>query len=451
MTNIANSILDFIGNTPLLKVNGIDTGPCELFLKLELRNPGDSIKDRIAQAMIKNAEDKGLLKPGGLIVEGTAGNTGIALAMIGRLKGYKVTVVLPDKMSAGKIAHLKALGAKVVLASSQANKGDSDYYQDMAENIAKKQNGYFINQFGNPSNPEIHEKTTGPEIWNQCNENIDAFIAGVGSGGTITGVGRYLKKMNPSTQIILADPVGSIVTEATKGNIISPTQSWHVEGVGEDFIPSILDLNIIDEAIQISDKRSFEVVEELLLNEGLLVGSSSGTLIGAALEWCRKQETPKRAVTFACDSGAKYMEKLFNRSWKKRHNIKTDHTYGDLRDSLSKRIIDNELPTLKKSQLMSQALSVMSREELDYIAITDMNENYLGHLSPRSFTNANFKKSNLNETIENFVENKLPKISRESSLDEAISLLEIHPAIAIIGPNDNFDGFLRPFDTLPII
>ena len=450
MSPVAKSLIDLIGKTPMLHASRLATGPCDLLLKLELNNPADSIKDRIAQSMINDAEKKGLLKPGGLIVEGTAGNTGIALAMIGKLRGYKVTVVLPDKMSQGKINHLKALGAKVVLTSSQSKKGDKDYYQEVAQKIAKDKNGFYINQFSNTANPKAHEETTGPEIWSQCEGKIDAFVAGVGSGGTITGAGRYLKKMNPSIEIILADPVGSIVAEATRGNLITTTDSWHVEGVGEDFIPSILDLSIIDDAIEISDERSFQVVKELLLKEGLLVGSSSGTLIAAALEWCSRQTEPKRIVTFACDSGAKYMDKLFNRSWKQRNGIEEKENLQDLRNLLSQRAAYGEVSVIKEDQKMEEALAIMMREELDHIAVVDKQNIYLGHLSYYSFINENCSKKNLKDAVVSLhIEKQILKIDRSSSLQKAASLLKNKSILAIVGPNGYFEGFLRPSDLLP--
>jgi len=206
MAAAANNILELIGNTPMVKVNYIDTGPCELFLKLEIHNPGGSIKDRIALSMIAAAERDGLLKPGGTLVEATAGNTGLGLALVASQKGYKLVLVIPDKMSQEKIFHLKALGAEVVMTRSDVGKGHPEYYQDMAQRIAKERGGFYVNQFENPANPLTHERSTGPEIWEQMGHNVDAVVCGVGSGGTLTGLGRYFSKVAPKTEMVLADP-----------------------------------------------------------------------------------------------------------------------------------------------------------------------------------------------------------------------------------------------------
>ena len=228
---VYSNITEMIGNTPMLELKQLDTGPCRLFVKLESLNPGNSIKDRIAVSMIAAAEQKGLLKPGGRIVEATAGNTGLALALVGAQKGYHVLVVVPDKMSDEKISHLRAMGAEVVLTRSDVAKGHPDYYQDVAERLANDDpNSFFINQFFNEANTEAHYTTTGPEIWDQMGGDIDAFVAGVGSGGTIAGAGKYFKEKNPSIELVLADPDGSILApKINEGKDIEPG-AWLVEG-----------------------------------------------------------------------------------------------------------------------------------------------------------------------------------------------------------------------------
>ena len=228
MSNVYNNILDMVGNTPLLKINKIDTGPCELYVKLENLNPGGSIKDRVGLQMIDDAEKNGILKKGGTIVECTAGNTGLGLALAAKLKGYKLILVIPDKMSQEKVMHLEAMGVEIVFTRSDVEKGHPEHYQDLAAKIVSKTPGaFFTDQFNNPSNPLIHETTTGPEIWNQMNGDIDAFVAGVGTGGTISGVGKFLKSKNPNISLIVADPEGSVVADAVnKGSFIYENGSW---------------------------------------------------------------------------------------------------------------------------------------------------------------------------------------------------------------------------------
>lgn len=309
----AHGALDLIGRTPLVEITSLDTGLCKLFLKLESANPSGSIKDRPARAMIEAAEADGRLKPGGTIIEATAGNTGVGLALVGASKGYRTLLVVPDKMSREKVLHAKALGAEVVITRSDVGKGHPDYYQDLAQAITSRTPGaVYINQFENPANPAAHEASTGPEILEGMEGDVDAVVVGVGSGGTLTGVGRYLKKASPKTAMVLADPAGSILAPLVETGQMTEAGSWAVEGIGEDFVPPNCDLSLVRKAYSITDKESFSVARELLRKEGILAGSSSGTLLAAALRYCREQTEPKRVVTLVCDTGAKYLSKVFN-------------------------------------------------------------------------------------------------------------------------------------------
>ena len=331
------SALELIGNTPLVELTHFDVGPCRLFAKLESQNPGGSIKDRIGLSMIEAAEKSGKLKPGGTIVEATAGNTGLGLAQVATLKGYKLILVVPDKMSSAKIQHLRALGADVRLTRSDVGKGHPDYYQDMAERIATENQGHYINQFANPANPLAHETTTGPEIWEQMDRDVDAVVCGVGSGGTLTGLGRFFAKVSPKTQMVLADPVGSILAPLINtGKTIKPG-SWTIEGIGEDFVPDNCDLKLVAKAYSISDRESVEAARALLSKEGILAGSSSGTLLAAALKYCREQTTPKRVVTLVPDTGDKYLTKVFNDHWVSEQGLGRAALKGNLADLISRR------------------------------------------------------------------------------------------------------------------
>ena len=313
--------LEMVGNTPMLKVSNLDTGPCELYLKLEILNPGLSVKDRIAISMIEAAEQEGKLKHGDTIVEATAGNTGLGLALVAMQKGYKLVIVLPDKMSREKLYNLRAMGAEVIGTRSDVNKGHPEYYQDLAERIASERGAFYVNQFANQANVKAHYTTTGPEIWEQMAGNIDAFVCGVGSGGTLTGVGQYLREQNAEVDLVLADPDGSILAPlVNEGKTVEPG-SWLIEGIGEDFIPDTCNISLANKAYAITDKESFTTARDVLQKEGILVGSSTGTLIAAALRYCREQTEPKRVVTLACDSGSRYLSKLFNDEWLDQQNL----------------------------------------------------------------------------------------------------------------------------------
>ncbi len=324
---IVNNILELIGNTPIVRLPQFDAGLCELFIKLESHNPGRSIKDRIALAMVNDAEETGRLKPGGTIVEATAGNTGISLALVALQKGYQCIIVMPDKMSREKVDQLKAIGATVILTRSDVNKGDPAYYHDLAEQITKDTpNACYINQFNNPINATAHETLTGPEIWTQMGEHLDAIVLGVGTSGTITGVGRYLKRVNPEIDIVLADPKGSILKHyIDTGELIPCTDKWLVEGIGEDYIPTISDLSVVTEAITVNDHDAMTLARALFQKAGIFSGSSSGALLQAALTYSRAQTTPKRVLTLACDCGSKYLSKLYNTDWMTEHGFLETH------------------------------------------------------------------------------------------------------------------------------
>jgi cystathionine beta-synthase len=291
------AILSLIGDTPLVEITRMDTGLCQLFIKLENQNPTGSIKDRIALSMIEAAEEEGRLEPGGTIIEATAGNTGLGLALIAAAKGYRLILIIPDKMSQEKIAHVRALGAEVRVARSDVTRGHPEYYQDVAAKLATEIPGaFYVNQFGNPANPLAHERTTGPEIWEQMRHDVDAVVVGVGSGGTLTGLSRFFSRVKPrrGIEMILADPTGSILYEWVKTGKLHKAGSWAVEGIGEDFVPDIADMSFVTDAFEIDDAESFAVARELLRKEGILGGSSTGTLLAGALRYCR-QQTAKNA------------------------------------------------------------------------------------------------------------------------------------------------------------
>jgi cystathionine beta-synthase len=363
-------VLALIGNTPLIRLESFDAGPCELFVKLESQNPGGSIKDRIGLAMIEAAERAGLLRPGALLVEATAGNTGLGLALVAGRKGYRLLLVIPDKMSQEKIFHLRALGADVRLTRSDVAKGHPDYYQDLAARLARDRGGFYVNQFENPANPLAHETTTGPEIWRQMNERVDAVVCGVGSGGTITGLSRYFARTSPDVEMVLADPAGSILADYVKTGKIGTAGSWLVEGIGEDFVPSIADLSRVQQAFTITDEESLTTARALLRGEGILAGSSSGTLVAAALRYCRAQTEPKRVVTFVCDSGNKYLSKMFNDYWMRDQGLLRGPGSGDLRDLIS-RSADGAIVALAPTDTLTMAYARMKLYDVSQLPVLD--------------------------------------------------------------------------------
>src|SRR5438552_2392418 len=292
------TILDAVGRTPLVLLHRLTEGlQAKVAVKVEMSNPGGSVKDRVALAMIAEAEARGLLRPGGTIIEATAGNTGVGLAMVAAVKGYRCIFVLPDKMSAEKIALLKGYGAEVVITPTNVAPDSPESYNGVADRLARELPGAWRpNQFTNLANPEMHYRSTGPEIWKQTEGRITAFVAGVGTGGTISGVGQYLKEQNPDIKIIGADPEGSVLSGGTP-------KSWKVEGIGEDFVPRTFNSQLVDEWVRVGDVEAFHVAREMARKEGLLLGGSTGTNVAAALRYARRLGPEHLAVTLGCDTG----------------------------------------------------------------------------------------------------------------------------------------------------
>ncbi len=437
-----------IGNTPMLEITRIDTGPCRLFVKLESMNPGNSIKDRIAVSMIEAAEREGKLKRGSRIVEATAGNTGIALALVAAQKGYQLTVVVPDKMSDEKISHLRAMGAEVVLTRSDVGKGHPEYYQDIAERIAKETNGFYVNQFGNAANPKAHDETTGPEIWEQMEGKIDALVAGVGSGGTVTGCGGYLKRRNPAMEVILADPVGSILAPlVNEGKHIEPG-SWLVEGIGEDFVPDILKLDLVTKGYTIPDGEAFHAARELLRKEGILAGSSVGTLFAAALRYCREQKTPKRVVTFICDNGAKYLSKMYNDFWMVDNGFIDRPKFNDLRDLIARRHLEREDYVVLPDTPMAQVIRRMRMFGISQLAVVNAQDKVVGILDESDVLMALAgSPENAKRPVSDFMTSRLETIRPSATINDLLPIFRAD-RVAIVADESHFYGLITKIDLI---
>ena len=447
--DIKDSLLDLIGNTPILKLKSLDTGPCDLFVKLESGNPGGSIKDRIGLSIIEEAEASGDLQPGGTIIEATAGNTGLGLALIAALKGYKIILVIPDKMSREKILHLEGLGAEIILTRSDVPEGHPEYYQDLARKIAAETPGSFLaDQFSNPANPLAHRTTTAPEIWEQMKGDVDAVVAGVGSGGTLTGLAQFFKSKNPDISMVAADPEGSVVADAIlTGKYKYEGGSWLVEGVGEDFIPNNFDLSLMDDAEIVSDKEAFEVLQVLLKEEGILGGSSSGTLVAAAAKWCRKQTEPKNVVTFICDTGNKYLSKAFNKSWLHDNNLLESEKFGDLRDLISRRADQGEMITVAPSDSLLVAYNRMRASDISQLPVIREGD-LLGIIDEEDvLISVSKNQGTFSDEVERHMIQQLDVLQYNASEEELIGILS-EGKVAIIYSEDTFIGFITKVDLI---
>ena len=442
------AVLDQIGNTPLVRVTRLDTGCCTLYLKLENQNPGGSIKDRIGLAMVDAAERDGRLKPGGTVVEATAGNTGLGLALVARAKGYNVVLVVPDKMSTEKVLHLKALGAQVHITRSDVGKGHPEYYQDMAARLARDIPGaFFADQFNNPANPLAHETSTGPEIWQQMGQDVDAIVCGVGSGGTITGLTRYFKKVQPELGFVLADPKGSIVAEYTRSGKVGTAGSWAVEGIGEDFIPSIADLSSVCAAYEIPDEESFGTARELLKREGILGGSSTGTLLAAALRYCREQKTPKRVVSFVCDTGTRYLSKMYNDQWMLDQGLLPRKRYGDLRDVVSRRFEDGSVVSVGAEDTLLTAFARMRAADVSQLPVLD-GQKLVGVIDESDvLMSVHADAARFRSPVSSAMTTTPETIAPAASLAELEAVLD-RGLVAIVADKGGFHGLITRFDLI---
>ncbi len=445
---IHNSVLELIGNTPMLKLSKFDTGPCDLFIKLESQNPGGSIKDRIAVSMIEAAEKEGKIKPGGTIIEATAGNTGLGLGLVAAQKGYKLILVIPDKMSPDKIRHIRAMGVDVRLTRSDVQKGHPEYYQDYARRLAAEiPDSYFIDQFSNPNNPKTHMVDTGPEILRQMDGRIDAMVVGVGSSGTITGLGQFFHEHAPGCEMIVADPEGSILAEKINNGKTVQAGSWLVEGIGEDFIPPICDLSLVSKAYAISDREAFQVQRELLEKEGIIAGSSTGTLLGAALHYCREQTSPKRVVTLAADTGNKYLNKSFNDSWLADQGLLERESHGDLRDLIARPMDSGDVVTVTSEDNLITTYKRMRMFDVSQLPVVDDGQ-IVGLIDESDILLGIYgDKESFNKKVASVMVTNLEKVSPGASIDDILELFK-HDKIAIISDDTHFYGLITQIDLI---
>jgi cystathionine beta-synthase len=442
---VHRNVLDSIGNTPLVELTRFETGPCRLFAKLENQNPAGSIKDRIGLSLIEAAEREGKLGPGGTLIEATAGNTGLGLALVAAQKGYHLILVIPDKMSQEKILHLKALGADIRITRSDVGKGHPAYYQDMAERLAGEMGAFYVNQFANPANPLAHETTTGPEIWRQMDHQLDAIVVGVGSGGTLTGLGRFFARVAPQIEMVLADPEGSILAPLVTTGRKVEAGSWLIEGIGEDFVPPICELDRVRRAYAISDRDSFAAARDLLRREGILGGSSTGTLLAAALRYCREQTQPKRVVTLVCDSGNKYLSKMYNDFWMFDQGLLDRAEHGDLTDLIARRHTEGSVVTVTPEDTLATVHRRMKIYEVSQLPVLD-GEKLVGIIDESDLLVAiNADAEAFREPVRRAMVTKVDTIAATAPLEELLPIFA-KDHVAVIEKDGKFIGLITRID-----
>jgi cystathionine beta-synthase len=441
-----NNILEAIGHTPLVKLNKITAEiKSSVYVKPEFLNPGGSVKDRIGLSMIEAAEKQGRIRPAGTIIEATAGNTGVGLAMVAAIKGYRCIFVLPDKMSQEKVALLKAYGAEVVITPTSVPPDSSESYNGVADRLAKEiPNSFRPNQFENPNNPLAHYFTTGPEIWEDSKGKVDVFVAGMGTGGTISGTARFLKEKNPNIVIIGADPSGSILS----GD--SP-HSYKVEGIGEDFIPKTFNRQIVDEMIRISDTESFNMARRLAREEGLLVGGSAGTALSAALNYAQRLEKPKYIVVLLPDTGRNYINKIYSDKWMQENGFwggkRLEST--KIKDVLFEKNSFTKIIFVSPQNKLSEAIHIMQEYEISQLPVVDKDQTVVGSINEANLMQLSHDGIDFRQQAISAVMGKpLPVLDENTDVSEAYRvLLSGATAVVVEGP-EGLTGLLTRIDLI---
>ena len=439
-----DNILQAIGRTPLIRLHKITKGiPAPVYVKADNLNPGGSVKDRIAIRMIEDAERRGLLKPGGTIVEATSGNTGLGLALVAAIKGYKVIFTINDKQSQEKMDAMRALSAEVIVCPTAVAPDDPRSYYAVAQKLAQEiPNCYYPNQYENPMNPQAHYETTGPEIWEDSEGKITHFVAGMGTGGTISGVGRYLKEKNPAIQVIGVDPIGSLFYEFVKKGTVGKAQPYVVEGIGEDFFPSTMDLAILNDAYQVTDRECFVWARKLARLEGIFAGGSSGGAISVALQVASKLTDGDLVVAFLPDSGDRYLSKIYNDDWMRRHQYweaELTITVEQVVRRKQQRHPGARLISATAGETAQQALRLMQDNEISQLPVFE-NHACIGTVREEEILNLALRGANLKELVlRECMKDPLPRIELDAAIERLTYLLtKESPAVLVdIGKGEN--------------
>lgn len=431
--DIRDTILDTIGNTPLVRLHKVARGiQPTLAAKVEFLNPGGSVKDRIGLAMVEAAEREGTLRPGGTIVEATSGNTGVGLAIAAAIKGYKSIFVMPDKMSDEKIRQLRAFGARVVITPTAVEPDDPRSYYSVSRRLAEETpNAILAGQYWNMANPEAHYRSTGPEIWRQTGGKIKAFIAGMGTGGTISGTGRFLKEQNPDITVVGVDPIGSLLYHYFQTRELGPAHGYKVEGVGEDFLPATLDFDLIDDVVQVSDREAFAMTRRLVREEGIFCGGSCGLAAAGAIKWLRGNGAhlgeDDIVVVLLPDSGSRYLSKIFDDAWMRENGFLEQATVGDLLASRPSAVI-----TASETTSVEAAIRQMKTHAISQLPVLDANGHLHGIIGEGDLLDYLLTGGSMSHTIADLHAHAVTTIDPEMAIDELTGVFGRSQAAVVV-------------------
>ncbi len=451
-----NNILEAVGRTPLIRLNRLTKDmACQVYVKADYINPGGSVKDRIGITMIDEAERQGLLKPGGTIIEGTSGNTGMGLALVAVVRGYKMVFTITDKQSKEKIDLLKALGAEVIVCPTAVEPEDPRSYYSVAKKLAAEiPNSYYPNQYANPMNPEAHYRSTGPEIWEDSEGKITHFVCGVGTGGTISGVGRYLKEKNPKIRIIGADPIGSLYYDYVKTGQVGKAKTYVVEGIGEDFFPSTMDFKVLDDIVQVTDPECFVWARRLVKQEGIFTGGSGGGCVSAALQIAKDLKKSDFLVAFLPDTGMRYLSKVYNDEWMRERgyvDAEVSLTAGDVVKVKRKAGKVRELVVARPYQTVFHALRTMQEQDISQLPIFE-ESNPIGTIYEDQILNLALQGKDLRKMVIREVMSKpLPRVARDAPVERVTHLLSHEGPAVFVEMDNSYFEILTKYDLMGTI
>jgi cystathionine beta-synthase len=452
MQGAAADLTAAIGHTPIVRLNRVTEGvESEIYVKLEYLNPAGSMKDRVGLNIIRDAEQRGMLGPGGTIIEATSGNTGAALAMVAAIRGYKCIFVMPDKMSSEKIDALRAYGAKVVICPTAVEPSDPRSYYSVARKIVEETSGaFYANQYHNPANPEAHYVSTAPEIWEQTGGGFDVFLGGMGTGGTLSGCGRYFKERNPDIKIVGVDPIGSLYYEYVKTGRLTKAFSYYVEGIGEDFLPSTMNLDILDDVVQVDDRECFMVTRELVRREGIFCGGSSGAAVVGAIKYARQLKEPKRLLVLLPDSAQKYLSKIFNDEWMRSNGfLSDDDTEGTVAHLLKSK--QGRLLTIGAQASVREAVRILKEHGISQLPVLDETGRHCGVVSELDLLNHLVENDGDPETrLERLISSDYATVTPHTRL-QLLKHIFNDAKVVLVVDNDKAVGILTKIDLIDYV